>query len=132
MQVAVWDTYVKKQDGSVLHFDILVPADKKDAAAVFEFGKMHLAARNEPAGKLESEECQLCHIEDPGPEVLESIRRQGFYILEMEDIPAELPPEPARRELILHLRAHYPEHRFADFSAKGLDEIRDLALNARF
>lgn len=131
MQVAVWDTYVKKQDGSVLHFDILVPADKKDAAAVFEFGKTYLAARNEPAGKLESEECQLCHIEDPGPEVLDAIRAQGFYILEMEDIPAELSPEPTRRELILYLRAHYPEHRFADFSAKSMDQIRVIALETR-
>ena len=25
MKIAVWDTYVKKQDGSVLHFDIIVP-----------------------------------------------------------------------------------------------------------
>ena len=28
MRVAVRDTYVNKKDGGVMHFDILVPADK--------------------------------------------------------------------------------------------------------
>jgi len=27
MKVAVWDTYVTKKDGSVMHFDIIVPEE---------------------------------------------------------------------------------------------------------
>ena len=30
MKVAVWDTYVTKKDGAVMHFDILAPEDIKD------------------------------------------------------------------------------------------------------
>ena len=30
MQVAVWDTYVTRKDGKVMHFDIIVPDDLED------------------------------------------------------------------------------------------------------
>ena len=30
MHVAVWDTYVTKKDGTVMHFDIIAPVDIKD------------------------------------------------------------------------------------------------------
>ena len=30
MQVAVWDTYVTKKDGSVMHFDIIAPDHIKE------------------------------------------------------------------------------------------------------
>ena len=126
MQVAIWDTYVKKQDGSVLHFDIVVPETERDAGRIFQFGKAYLASRNESAGKLETEECQFCHMEDPAPEVTEAIRAQGYYILEMEDIPAELPAEPTRRDLVLHLRAHYARHRFADFRGQSVEKLQAL------
>ena len=126
MQVAVWDTYVKKRDGSVLHFDIIVPSAEKDPARIFQFGKIYLASKNEPDGRLETEECQFCHIEEPSQEVLEAIGEQGFYILEMEDIPAHLPAQPSRRDMVLHLRAHYPEHRFADFRGQTLEAVSTL------
>jgi hypothetical protein len=29
MEVAVWDTYVTKKDGSVMHFDIIAPSISK-------------------------------------------------------------------------------------------------------
>ena len=31
MKIAVWDTYVTKNDGQIMHFDILAPDDIKDA-----------------------------------------------------------------------------------------------------
>lgn len=125
-EVAVWDTYVKKKDGSVLHFDIIVPASLQNADQIYQFGATYLLAKNEPDGVIESEACQFCHIESPGEDVLSDIERQGFYILEMEDIPAQLPDSPTRRDMILHLRAHYPDFRFADFKGKSMEEVQAL------
>ena len=38
MKVAVWDTYVKRKDGRVMNFDILVPADEMNEERIFTFG----------------------------------------------------------------------------------------------
>ena len=41
-QIAVWDTYVPRKDGRVMHFDILVPAELKDTATIFGYGRQYL------------------------------------------------------------------------------------------
>ncbi|MFN3405371.1 MAG: DUF2024 family protein [Cytophagaceae bacterium] len=125
MNVAVWDTYVKKKDGNVMHFDIIVPAGIK-AELVYQYGKKYLQEINESDNKLDIEECQFCHMEEPTEEMLAAINKQGYYILQMDEIPAQLPATPTRRDLILHLRAHYKEYRFADFKGKSLEEIQSL------
>lgn len=42
MKVAVWDTYVKKEDGNIMHFDILVPDNLTNEQTIFNFGKDYL------------------------------------------------------------------------------------------
>ena len=39
MQVAVWDTYVTKKDGAVMHFDIIAPDHIRDEKTIHAFGK---------------------------------------------------------------------------------------------
>ena len=39
MKVAVWDTYVKREDGNIMHFDILVPDYETNEQTIFNFGK---------------------------------------------------------------------------------------------
>lgn len=34
MKVAVWDTYVKRKDGRVMHFDIIAPAEVRDTELI--------------------------------------------------------------------------------------------------
>ena len=34
MQVAVWDTYVTKKDGSIMHFDIIAPDHIKNEGII--------------------------------------------------------------------------------------------------
>lgn len=34
MKVAVWDTYVTKKDGTIMHFDIMVPEQIRDRKSV--------------------------------------------------------------------------------------------------
>ncbi len=125
MLVSVWDTYVRKKDGAVMHFDIIVADDLQDADTIYTFGKTYLASKGEE-GQLASQQCQFCHIESPSAEVISAINRQGYYILEMDDIPAELPQNPSRRDLILHLRAHSATHRFANFRATSSDRLLEM------
>lgn len=126
MKVAVWDTYFRQPNGVTLHFDILVPETASDFATVCAYGRQYLAGRGFPAATLESSQCQFCHVEEPTEEMLAAFEQQGYFIVEMEDIPPVLPPEPTRRDYILHLRAHYPEYRFADFRGKALEEVRAI------
>jgi len=85
MKVSVWDTYVKRNDGKVMHFDILVPSELKDEKQVFNFGKIYLSAKPFEVGSLTTKECNFCHIEEATEEVVHEIKEKGFYILEMEN-----------------------------------------------
>lgn len=123
MKVSVWDTYVKRDDGSVMHFDILVPEEVVDEKVIYGYGSMHLQSRNISNFTLDSEECQKCHIEAASEQVVDSISQKGYFIIEMDDIPAELPENPNRSQMILYLRANYPQHRFADFKGLSDEEI---------
>ena len=120
MKVSVYDTYVKAKHGDFLHFDILVPESNTDLNLIHSYGNAYLDSINESDAVLSTEECQFCHVEEPGEEVLSSIESKGYFILEMDSIPAKLPDNPTRRDMILHLRAHSAKHRFASF--RGIDE----------
>lgn len=121
MKVSVFDTYVLKSNGDTAHFDILVPADKHNLEDVIVLGKKYLHSLGEGSQSISAAECQFCHIEEPTQAVLDGISQQGFYILEMDTIPKELPVNPTRRQLIEHIRARSVELRFADF--RGKDEV---------
>lgn len=126
MKVAVWDTYVKLRNGNIKHFDIIVPEIEYNSEQVYEFGKQYLKSEDSKFLRLESDECQLCHIEEPTSEMLSSIEEKGYYILDLGEIPAELPENPSRRELILHIRGHHEKYRFADFKVLADEEIQTL------
>lgn len=126
MNIAVWDTYFKKPTGSVLHFDILVPESQRDTAVIYAYGREYLAAAGVFDGQIAADQCQFCHVEAPTDAVLQAIRTKGHYILEMEEIPADLPPNPTRRDMILHLRAHHAKHRFANFSGVPDEELKKM------
>ena len=85
MKVSVWDTYVKRKDGRVMHFDILVPADVRDEETIFTFGKDYLQSKNEAGQALSTSECQFCHVEQATDEMIVSIQQKGYYIVEMQN-----------------------------------------------
>lgn len=85
MKVAVWDTYVTKKDDSVMHFDIIVPAELKDEDTIFEFGRRYLSNKKVSLQTLTSKECEFCHVEEVKPEWENEINSQGYFILEMEN-----------------------------------------------
>ena len=85
MQISVWDTYVKRQDGNVMHFDILVPSDFKDEGAIFSYGRDYLSTKTFETGELSSRECKFCHIEQATQKVVADITDRGYSIVEMEN-----------------------------------------------
>lgn len=84
MKVAVYDTYVTKKDGSIMHFDILVPDTLKDTGTVYDFGKKYLVFKNQEGQPLSTKECRLCHIEEATEDIVQDIKQQGFSIIEMQ------------------------------------------------
>ena len=83
MKVAVYDTHVLKNDGGTMHFDIVVP-DGSSYEKVIEFGKAYLKGAGQEGQQLSAKECEFCHTEQASSAVNESIRTQGFHIVEMD------------------------------------------------
>ena len=85
MKVAVWDTYVTKKDGSIMHFDIIADEEIKDEKKIFSFGEDYLTSKSQQQQPMTSKECRFCHIEEATPEMNQAIENKGYYILEMEN-----------------------------------------------
>ena len=85
MQISVWDTYVQRGDGKVMHFDILVPSTVTDPEKVYGFGKSYLNSKPFETGKLSAKECRFCHIQAAPHEVVKKVAEFGYYIIEMEN-----------------------------------------------
>lgn len=85
MKIAVWDTYVKRSDGKIMHFDILVDDSLKDEHKIFAFGEDYLTNKPFEVGKLSFSECKFCHIEKASEEVSNQIKTNGYSIIEMEN-----------------------------------------------
>ena len=85
MKVAVWDTYVTKKDDSIMHFDIIVPAEIKDADIIYSYGKEYLKTKDQESQPLTSEECKFCHVETVKPQWKDEITSKGYFIYEMEN-----------------------------------------------
>jgi hypothetical protein len=84
MKVAVWDTYVTKKDGSIMHFDIIAPESVKDTAVIYGYGREYLKSKGQESQQLTAKECRLCHFETVRPQWEGAIREKGYYIYEME------------------------------------------------
>jgi hypothetical protein len=86
MECAVYDTYVTKKDGRIMHFDVIVEANTPHEKAI-EYGKEFLQNVDQGEQKMTQEECQFCHIQAAPPMVEKSIRDDGYYIQKMEGCP---------------------------------------------
>jgi maltooligosyltrehalose synthase len=86
MECAVYDTYVTKKDGRIMHFDVIVEANTPHEKAI-EFGKEYLDSVDQGEQKMTQEECQFCHIQEAPPVVAKDIKDSGYYIQKMEGCP---------------------------------------------
>jgi hypothetical protein len=85
MKVSVWDTYVKRDNDLIMHFDILVPSSLIDETKILDFGKTYLNNKPFKSESLTTKECQFCHIEEATQSIIGEIRNKGYYIIEMEN-----------------------------------------------
>lgn len=85
MKVAVWDTYVTKNDDSIMHFDIIAPVEIKDANIIYSYGKEYLKTKNQGGQPLASKECKFCHVETVKSQWEDEITSKGYFIYEMEN-----------------------------------------------
>jgi hypothetical protein len=83
MEVAVFDTYVKKKSGGYMHFDIIVAADTH-FENVLTFGKAYLQTKLQTSTQITPRECRFCHMEQVVPIWEKTIVQQGYYIHEIE------------------------------------------------
>ena len=86
MECAVYDTYVTKKDGRIMHFDVIVEASTPHEKAI-EYGKEFLQKVDQGGQKMTQEECQFCHIQEAPPMVEKIITDSGYYIQKMEGCP---------------------------------------------
>ena len=83
MECSVFDTYVTKKNGEIMHFDIIVPTDVQDDQ-VYHYGREYLDMKQQSGQQLSATECRFCHIEKANTQVEAAILDQGYFILEME------------------------------------------------
>lgn len=84
MKAAVFDTYVKKPDNTIMHFDIIVP-DDTEFTQVQVYGKAYLGSKGINDLALTTNECKFCHIEEASAELEASITAHGFGIIELNN-----------------------------------------------
>lgn len=85
MKVAVWDTYVKREDGNTMHFDILVPSELTNEQTIYSYGMHYLNTKPFKTNQLSAKECRLCHIEHATKDMIIAIEKNGYSIIEMEN-----------------------------------------------
>ncbi|MEM8906341.1 MAG: DUF2024 family protein [Bacteroidota bacterium] len=83
-KVNVWDTYVTKKDGGIMHFDIIAPVSIQDTSQIYQYGKAYLRSKGQEGQPLSAAQCRLCHIEQLRPEWATAIEQNGYFIIEME------------------------------------------------
>jgi len=83
-KINVWDTYVTKKDGNIMHFDILAPVEITDTTTIYNYGKEYLKTKGQEGQPLTSEQCRLCHVETLRLEWEAEIADKGYFIIEMQ------------------------------------------------
>jgi hypothetical protein len=86
MECAVYDTYVTKKDGKIMHFDVIVEASTPHEKAI-EYGKEFLEQAGQGNQTMTQEECQFCHVQEAPPVVAQDIENRGYFIQKMEGCP---------------------------------------------
>lgn len=87
MKIDVFDTYVTHEDGVRLHFDVLLPQGGSNETAV-QYAMQWLSEIGIKSDNIQLDKCRYCHSEAAYPEIEETLKAQGYFILQMEGCPA--------------------------------------------
>ena len=112
MKVAVWDTYVTKKDGSIMHFDIIAPEEIKDTTVIYGYGREYLKTKGQEGQPLTSKECRFCHIETVRPLWEVEIKQKGISLLKWKTVNEESHHKPNGHygEIIFSLNGAKPKN----------------------
>ncbi|MBN8503342.1 MAG: DUF2024 family protein [Burkholderiales bacterium] len=91
MEIAVYDTYVPRPDGRVMHFDVLVPAAGHTLAQVLVYARAYLARKGLSDRGLDAQACHFCHTEHAAPWARQAIEQEGYAIIELAHCQPALP-----------------------------------------
>ncbi|MBL7910553.1 MAG: DUF2024 family protein [Bacteroidia bacterium] len=81
MEISLYDTVFRKEDGKLIKFDIIVPSELRDLKQIYQFGNEFLKEEGIMAKKLiSSEECDFCHMEIANEKIAEEIKEKGYSI----------------------------------------------------
>jgi len=83
MKISVFETYVRRKDGGLMHFDIIVRTHTSEDA-VRAFGREYLKTKGQEGQQLTERDCLFCHMEEASPEIESHIKSDGYYILELQ------------------------------------------------
>ena len=89
MQLDVFDTYVTQPDGQTMHFDVLIPKGGTLQSAKV-FAMQWLRSIGVYTDIIQLHRCRFCHSESASPEIEQTVRTQGFAILQMEGCPSPI------------------------------------------
>ncbi len=101
MEIAVYDTYVPRPDGRVMHFDVLVPAAAHDLGQVLGYARHYLATKGLSAQGLDLQACHFCHTEFAAPAARQAIERDGFAIIELANCQSPNARTAAKQAAVL-------------------------------
>ncbi|WP_434558563.1 DUF2024 family protein [Pseudomonas sp. Z4-20] len=86
MTIKVYDTHVRTQDGRYLHFDVLI--DRNDLEFAQSCARRFLAEQGIEDKDMTLNDCRFCHVEPSNPKIVETIAKQGFFILKLQGCEA--------------------------------------------
>lgn len=85
MEIFVYDTYVKANDGRTMHFDVIT--GEKNHERAIQYGKQWLETIGEGGATMTANECQFCHSQGAPEPVEQAIKQNGYFIQKMEGCP---------------------------------------------
>ncbi|MGH1364509.1 MAG: DUF2024 family protein [Calditrichia bacterium] len=83
MKASVFDTYVPRKEGGVMHFDIVVPVNTT-FEDVQKFGLLYLTEKKQGSQPLTTKECRFCHIGTATDAMKQDIVQKGYHIIEID------------------------------------------------
>ena len=86
MEIEVYDTYAQSENGSKIHFDVMLPIGGDEPTAKKK-AKEFVEKISENTSPIRLESIQFCHTETAKLEVEEKVVKDGYCIVPIENCP---------------------------------------------
>ena len=86
MEIEVYDTYAQSENGSKIHFDVMLPIGGDEPTAKKK-AKEFVEKISENTSPIRLESIQFCHTETAKLEVEEKVAKDGYCNVPIENCP---------------------------------------------